>query len=81
MGRHPDEFDVPLRNCRGPHLTWDEERIEAAVRQLIGDANEWPRRREFAAAGLSGCYAAIWRSGGVPVWAKRIGVPIPANRG
>jgi len=81
MQRWADEFDLPVSNFRGPHPTWTDERIDFEVHRLIGDRNEWPRRREFNAAGLAGCYAAIWRTGGVAAWAQRCGVPVPAGRG
>jgi hypothetical protein len=81
MERWADEFELPIGNFRGPHRTWTEQRIEAAVCELIGDRGEWPRRREFNAAGLAGCYAAIWRTGGVAAWTPRLGVAVPSQRG
>jgi DNA invertase Pin-like site-specific DNA recombinase len=76
------QFGLPLANQRGPHLAWPEERIERELRALIGDRTEWPRRREFDAAGLNGCYAALWRGDGVDAWARRMGVsPPPPCRG
>lgn len=75
-------FGLPLSNFRGPHLAWPESRIDAELRALIGVRSAWPRRREFTAAGLDGCYAAIWRGAGVAAWAKRMGVsPPPRSRG
>jgi hypothetical protein len=77
-----EQFGLPLANFRGPHLAWPENRIESELRALIGERTEWPRRREFDAAGLNGCYAALWRGAGVPAWARRMGVtPPPACRG
>jgi hypothetical protein len=76
-----DRFAVPLSNFRGPHPTWTDDHIEAAVRELIGARTVWPRRREFSAAGLDGCYAAIWRGAGAQAWAQRLGVTLPAERG
>jgi hypothetical protein len=73
MERWADGFDLPVGTFRGPHPAWTEERIEASVRALIGDRVEWPRRREFNAAGLGGCYAAISRTGG------RFGVGRPSR--
>jgi DNA invertase Pin-like site-specific DNA recombinase len=76
------QFGLPLGNFRGQHLAWSEERIESELRVLIGDRTEWPRRREFNAAGLNGCYAALWRAAGVHAWARRMGVsPPPPCRG
>jgi DNA invertase Pin-like site-specific DNA recombinase len=75
------EFDLPMQNFRGPHLTWTEEKIEQAIRELVGDREEWPRRREFSRAGLDGCYAAMWRTGGTEVWVERIGIRLPESRG
>jgi hypothetical protein len=74
-------FGLPLSNLRGPHRTWTDVRIEAALRELIGEGDQWPRRREFSAAGLDGCYAAMWRGVGAEGWARRMGVAIPAGRG
>jgi hypothetical protein len=68
-----------MSNFRGPHLAWPEDRIETELRNLIGERTEWPRRREFTAAGLDGCYAALWRGYGVPAWAKRMGVTPPSR--
>ncbi|MCW2994134.1 MAG: hypothetical protein JWQ18_1629 [Conexibacter sp.] len=77
-----DRFGLPMSNFRGPHLAWSEERIETELRRLIAGRTAWPRRREFSAAGLDGCYAALWRGAGVPAWAKRMGVtPPPPCRG
>jgi hypothetical protein len=81
MERWANEFEMPIGNSRGPNLTWTDEHIEEAVRELIGNRQEWPRRREFCDAGLAGAYAAIWRSGGVAHWAQRIGVSPPTARG
>jgi hypothetical protein len=75
------EFELPMSTFRGPHLTWTEEKIETAIRELVGDRDDWPKRREFGRAGLDGCYAAMWRTGGTAVWARRIGVAIPTERG
>jgi hypothetical protein len=74
-------FGVPMSNFRGPHRTWTDGRIEAALHDLIGERTEWPRRREFSAAGLDGCYAALWRGAGVQAWIDRMGVALPAGRG
>jgi DNA invertase Pin-like site-specific DNA recombinase len=82
MEKWATRFGLPMSNFRGPHLAWPEERIEAELRALVGNRTEWPRRREFSAAGLDGCYAALWRGAGVPAWARRIGVhPPPRSRG
>lgn len=81
MHRWAENFNIPLSTMRGPHLTWTDERIELSLRRLIGDSTEWPRRREFSAAGLDGCYAAVWRGHGVQKWAFRLGVQLPASRG
>jgi hypothetical protein len=72
-----ERFGLPMSNLRGPHLAWPEERIESELCALIAGRTEWPRRREFTAAGLDGCYAALWRGAGVRSWAKRMGVPPP----
>jgi DNA invertase Pin-like site-specific DNA recombinase len=81
MHRWAEHFGLPIANFQGPHRTWTEERIEAALRELIGEGEQWPRRREFSAAGLDGCYAALWRGAGVQAWAGRMGVVLPASRG
>ena len=81
MERWAAEFDLPMSSFRGPHLTWTEEKIEKAIRELVGDSDEWPKRKEFGRAGLDGCYAAMWRTGGTDVWAERIGVRLPKRRG
>jgi DNA invertase Pin-like site-specific DNA recombinase len=76
------QFGLHLANRRGPHLAWPDERIQRELKTLIGDRTEWPRRREFDANGLNGCYAALWRGAGVHSWAHRMGVsPPPACRG
>jgi hypothetical protein len=83
MERWAAEFALPMSSFRGPHLTWTEEKIEKAIRELVEDLDrdEWPKRREFSRAGLDGCYAAMWRTGGTDVWAERIGVGLPESRG
>jgi hypothetical protein len=50
------------RACRSSH--WTEERIEETLRPLIRGRSVYPTRGEFKAAGLSGLYLAISRSGG-----------------
>lgn len=57
--RWAEHFGMPISNFQGPHRTWTDERIEAALRELIASRNEWPRRRDFSAAGLDGCNAAL----------------------
>jgi DNA invertase Pin-like site-specific DNA recombinase len=73
-------FGLPTSTFKGPHRTWTDERIEAALRELIGDSTPWPRRREFKAAGLDGCYGAIWKHAGVAAWIERMHVTLPAER-
>jgi hypothetical protein len=46
--RWAEHFGMPISNFQGPHRTWTDERIEAALRELIASRNEWPRRRDFA---------------------------------
>lgn len=79
MQRWAAEFELPMANFRGPHLRWTEPEIERAIGQLIDDLGQdrWPRRREFSRAGLDGCYAAMWRTGGAAEWAPRLGVAPP----
>jgi hypothetical protein len=75
------DFELAMSRFRGPHLTWTEEKIDQAIRELVGDRDVWPKRREFSRAGLDDCYAAMWRTGGTSVWAARIGVRLPPERG
>jgi DNA invertase Pin-like site-specific DNA recombinase len=74
-------FGLPVARRRGSHTVWTDDNIEAALSELISDRYDWPRRREFNAAGLGGCYHAIWRGDGVAAWAARMGVVQVPSRG
>jgi hypothetical protein len=52
MYRWAEHFGLPIGNFQGPHRVWTDERIAASLRELIGGHDQWPRRREFSAAGL-----------------------------
>jgi hypothetical protein len=79
--RWSKSYDLPLARRRGSALCWSDAAIEAALRDFLGDRYDWPRKREFAAAGLGGCHEAIWRDAGVDAWAIRMGVTKVASRG
>lgn len=80
MALWAQRFGLPTSTFKAPHRTWTDERIEAALPELVGTGTQWPRRREFKAAGLDGCYGAISKHAGVAAWIERMNVTLPAER-
>jgi hypothetical protein len=69
------EFGLP-RSTRlsGIRRGWTPDRIDAHLRELIGDSRRWPSRDEFYAAGLGGMLGSIYAHEGPTYWAQRFGV-------
>lgn len=59
---------------RGRKRSWTDERIEAELRELVGDGEHWPSVVDFRAAGKLALYEAMRRHGGSEEWAEKIGV-------
>jgi hypothetical protein len=69
------EFGLPRSDGRsGLRRHWTDQRIESALRKLIGSGTMWPTRSEFERAGLYSMLTAIYRHEGVAYWAKRMNV-------
>lgn len=66
-------FRRATRRLTGP-TTWTDERLEAALREFVGDAVEWPSRTRFMAADRQGLYEAMRDHGGHLYWAHRLGL-------
>lgn len=64
--------DQPERTGR-PRV-WTAQRIEDELRRFTGDRSDWPKVREFDAAGKRALYLAVSRNGGSAFWAKRLGL-------
>jgi Fic family protein len=58
----------------GRPRAWTEELIEAELRELTGDHEDFPTIAEFEAAGQMKLYHAIGRNGGAKEWARRLGL-------
>ena len=54
---------------------WTEDTIDAELRPLVAELGRFPTRSELAARGLSGMYAALFRTGGVGTWRARLAAP------
>lgn len=80
--RWAEEFGLSMTDRQRRSVgRWSDERIEVEVRRLAGDRPDWPPKRDFVAAGLSGLYHAILRRGGHDTWARRLGFMTRAARG
>jgi len=53
---------------------WTEESIGSELERFLAGRSDWPRHREFVAAGRQGLYHAVLKHGGTHVWAARMGV-------
>ncbi|MGD9734934.1 MAG: Fic family protein [Solirubrobacterales bacterium] len=62
---------------RGRKRSWTDERIEAGLRELIGEDGRWPSVEDFRGAGALSLYEAMRRNGGSRVWAERLGLERP----
>lgn len=69
------EFGLSRQNrLSGVRRGWTPEAIEAMLRELIGESEMWPTRREFERAGLAGLLTAIYTHEGPDYWARRFKV-------
>lgn len=62
-------FDGPVPD----RSRWNEETIEATLRDFCQNRSAWPTLREFEAAGLIALYRAAGKHGGVAYWRARLG--------
>jgi len=53
---------------------WTEARILDELERFCAGRELWPTEREFATAGKRALYAAASRKGGIPYWARRLGL-------
>jgi hypothetical protein len=52
---------------------WTAEKLEAALREFIGERPGWPTAPEFVSAGRIDLRDAVKRHGGAVEWARRLG--------
>jgi Fic family protein len=64
--------DRPERT--GRPREWTDERIERELRAFTEGRADWPRVREFDAAGRRALYLAVTRNGGAEQWARYLGL-------
>lgn len=62
---------------RGPALSWTDHRIEAELREFIGERRDWPSPNEFRASGKMALYQAASRRGGIGHWTALLGLESP----
>lgn len=62
------------RAREGRPRVWTPERIEEGLRLFTAGREDWPKVREFDAAGQRALYLAVTRNGGVNHWAQRLGL-------
>ncbi len=71
-----DEFGVKYKAQR---KKWSKERIEPLLIAFVGDRETFPTMDEFEAAGERRLYSAVRTHGGVPYWARRLGLVMIAG--
>jgi Fic family protein len=64
--------DRPERT--GRPREWTHERIEEELRKFTQGRSDWPKVREFDAAGRRALYLAVTRNGGAEHWARYLGL-------
>jgi hypothetical protein len=60
----------------GVRRGWTPDAIEQSLRELIADADTWPTKRDFQAAGLASMLTSIYAHEGPGYWARRMGVKL-----
>jgi hypothetical protein len=60
---------------------WTGQRIARELASFLDGRTEWPRHRDFVAAGQGRLYRAVARRGGPAMWAKQMGVRYIRRRG
>lgn len=55
-------------------VKWNEGRLRAALTPILAGREEWPRRAELKAAGLTAIYSAVRAHGGIAHWAEEFGL-------
>lgn len=68
------EKPPPRRTPAREWPLWNERRIQSELSAFLGGRQEWPRHREFVAAGHQQLYHAVITHGGSQAWARRMGV-------
>lgn len=63
-----------LTERQGRPRVWTPERIDDELRRFTADRDDWPKVREFDAAGQRALYLAVTRNGGVEYWAEQLGL-------
>lgn len=74
-GRGPSTHYVFARhaNSVGPAARWTDATIEAELRELCRDRDEWPSLAEFNTAGKGALYYAASRNRGIRYWRSVLG--------
>jgi hypothetical protein len=54
---------------------WTSERIREQLKRFCAGRDVWPSEREFVDAGQRALYSAASRNGGIPYWARELGLP------
>jgi hypothetical protein len=62
---------------RGPASSWTDQRIEAELREFIGERQDWPSPSEFRKSGKMALYKAASRRGGIAHWTALLGLEAP----
>lgn len=63
-------YRLPTTNLAATR--WNDQTIEAALRQFLKSHDAWPARQEFVDAGLGALYVAMSRYGGIRTWRSRM---------
>jgi hypothetical protein len=64
-----------------PPRRWTEPAIRAALDALTAGRDNWPSRRDFDAANLTGLYVTLYTTGTRDEWARRYGLPVRRRGG
>lgn len=71
FGVSPLRFEGPLPDRR----RWNQERVEAELRDFCRGRETWPGFRDFQAANKYALYQAAIRYGGIQYWRERLTLP------
>jgi hypothetical protein len=69
------EFELPWPPPRQSQRHWTDQRIEAALRELVASRTTWPTRQECQDSGHDRLYAAAEKYRGHDYWAAHFGLP------
>jgi len=54
-------------------VSWNRERVRAALAPLLEGRQDWPGEKAFKKAGMTAVYRAAQKHGGLPYWAAQFG--------